>query len=90
MTGIEEKIGEQTGAINALTDSVREVTKLIPVVAVHENRLDDIEKNVVPKVDEHERKFNLVLGAATVLGFLGSGLFKILDTAGAWFGGGNH
>lgn len=86
MTGVEEKLGELTGAVNAQKESLDKVIDLIPVVAVHEERLDNIDKDITPKVHEHEKKINFVIGGAAVLGFLGSGLFKIIEALGGWLG----
>lgn len=87
MTDVEEKLGELAGAVDAMNQNVQSVVKLIPVVAVHESKLTEFEKNWQPKIEEHDQKINWVIGGLKVIGAIMTALGVIAGVLAGWFNG---
>ncbi len=68
---LEREIGRIGGKIDEMAADLKEFAKLIPTVAVHEERLNaqenDLNDNIKPMVQDHEKKMN---GAKNFLAFI--------------------
>lgn len=56
-------------------------------VLVHEHKLADIEQDIKPKVEEHEKKINRFTGIMAGLAILAGGLWKAVELGGSIFFG---
>lgn len=89
--GLEQEVGRLAGLLESQTQKLDKILDLVPTVAKHEEKHADLEKNYLPKIEEHEKKINRAYGAAAVLALVGSGIFKGLELlSGWWTSGGGH
>ncbi len=73
---LEKEIGALTEAVKNQNEVTKDLTKLIPVVAVHQEKHDDFEENWKPKIEQHEKNFNRMGGIVAVLSVLGGGIVQ--------------
>lgn len=71
-----QQFGELIGAVRAIKENTDKLPELATLVAVHENRINEL----APQVKEHEKTTQRAFGIAAVVGILSglvAGLIRI-------------
>lgn len=88
---VEIQIGEIRGEQKAQGEKLDRVLdgmeRIIPVLATHAEKHRDFEENWQPKIEEHEKKVNWVIGAFKVVSALFTSIGVIAGIVMAWFHG---